>query len=1033
MSDESRSDEATSPSNEVGRTSPRLEWTEWIKTNWGLCLMYLFGIALLVCTAALMAWVVRKGESATKLEEYMFGLILAVVTGGISYALALKQQKDRELEEERKKLLPFVRSALRRAAGISSSLTRLDEAVLAAQGRRDALGRGTDAAAEVMAGETVVLIRTLIRELQEAAADSRTDWQTYAPEEVETVERSIENRLLQVQEENRKALDEQQRRHEQQIQELERRMWVAVGEVQVAPDEESQSEAIERLGDLRNQLERIQTAPPTDDPKPPAGLIAESVRNRDYDRAIAGYTALIEREPRAHTNYLGRARTYYLSGNPGAALRDLEFAERLYPADPNIALLRQKIRQGATIPASQSQASYAKAKEAQELLATGDLAAARRLYEEASILGLSDFMSSTNRAMIAVAEGNPESARLALEGVTPTGGSAQIIYWALWALRTIASGSMADLTELRAAIHACSETPKQIVAAAKVLLSLKLALQNVGRLTPWHRQVFDVVERAAAGEPVPEPEAGPNTGDTDWMRARQRELAGRLAELGAQGLDNPEMRRELREVTEKLRAPSDPSESELPQAELSPQQLISARRYEEAELAYDQMIQAQPDMHTFYIARAKVRALRGDRDRALEDLDVAEGLSPTDEAIETWRQRIQSSESIEKWMEGKRSSELRTQMIQSIEVDDLETAEAAFTELNRLEPDAGRSELDRSLMEIVQGNIEGARERLETLIDHASEDTPDYIKFSAGILGYACTLSQGEQEFDHRLVEELLDSLPKFVLITVSSWVKIGLKALREARPGRPVEDLESYLLEKATPGSTSQDSSPDAKSLMGAHRYPEAIDFYTERIRISPKGVTLYAGRARAYAKLGLFEEAFKDIDIVEGLATPNGGLGTVRQEIEALREERMEKSVRMALRRNMLDALREGRDRHAIAYRDVLASASSPSERSLDQSLIHIAAGRYSDAARILKDDSDPGDHGPKRLVAILLDAALAPGGPELIEESEDLSGAMLGGWARCALDILTLRHPTNELLNRYRAALQEERGRRRRPEED
>ena len=170
-----------------------------------------------------------------------------------------------------------------------------------------------------------------------------------------------------------------------------------------------------------------------------------------------------------------------------------------------------------------------------------------------------------------------------------------------------------------------------------------------------------------------------------------------------------------------------------------------------------------------------------------------------------------------------------------------------------------------------------------------------------------------------------------------------------------------------------------------------------------------------------------------VEGLATPNGGLGSMRQEIEALREERMEKSVRMALRRNMLDALREGRDRHAITYRDVLASSSSTSERSLDQALIHIAAGRYDDAASLLRDDSDPDGHGPRRLLTILVDAALAPGGPELVEEAQSLSGAMRGGWARCALDILSRRHPTNGLLNRYKAALQTQRGRRPRPEED
>ena len=95
------------------------------KSHWSF---YFFSILLTICTLALLIQYGMKGDDATKLEEQMFGLILAVVTGGVSYSLGLRQQREREQDEEREKLRPFVRSALRRAAGISNGLSRLDEA-----------------------------------------------------------------------------------------------------------------------------------------------------------------------------------------------------------------------------------------------------------------------------------------------------------------------------------------------------------------------------------------------------------------------------------------------------------------------------------------------------------------------------------------------------------------------------------------------------------------------------------------------------------------------------------------------------------------------------------------------------------------------------------------------------------------------------------------------------------------------------------------------------------------------------------------
>jgi ppGpp synthetase/RelA/SpoT-type nucleotidyltranferase/Tfp pilus assembly protein PilF len=69
--------------------------------------------------------------------------------------------------------------------------------------------------------------------------------------------------------------------------------------------------------------------------------------------------------------------------------------------------------------------------------------------------------------------------------------------------------------------------------------------------------------------------------------------------------------------------------------------LVAVGKYDEAIDLYTRMLNAQPNLHTLYLARAKARFLAGDRVGALADIDTGAQLLPNDPAVPVLRHQIE--------------------------------------------------------------------------------------------------------------------------------------------------------------------------------------------------------------------------------------------------------------------------------------------------------------------------------------------------------------------------------------------------------
>jgi tetratricopeptide (TPR) repeat protein len=158
-------------------------------------------------------------------------------------------------------------------------------------------------------------------------------------------------------------------------------------------------------------------------------------------------------------------------------------------------------------------------------------------------------------------------------------------------------------------------------------------------------------------------------------------------------------------------APIDVSSPETGEA----RKLLLIGAYEEAVNAYSQMIDLQPTCHSLYIGRAKAKYLAGDKDAALEDLDLAEQLQPADPVVKRARQQI---------MEGRvfptgASAEVSSQNIATAHEGNAalmegkaEEARQLFAEAEKLGLNPAFARMNQAMVEILDGQPEDALEVL---------------------------------------------------------------------------------------------------------------------------------------------------------------------------------------------------------------------------------------------------------------------------------------------------------------------------------
>lgn len=142
-----------------------------------------------------------------------------------------------------------------------------------------------------------------------------------------------------------------------------------------------------------------------------------------YADAIVRYSALIGREPRQFAHYLGRAKARFLFGDASGAVSDMQAAEKLSPAHPFIARVRDLVE--GRVPDQKPGTDQSLAvRQGHTALRDGDAVEALRRYDEAESLGFSPVFSVFNRAMARFLERKFELARRTLDRIDPYPGTA---------------------------------------------------------------------------------------------------------------------------------------------------------------------------------------------------------------------------------------------------------------------------------------------------------------------------------------------------------------------------------------------------------------------------------------------------------------------------------------------------------------------------------------------------------------------------------------------------------------------------------
>ena len=120
--------------------------------------------------------------------------------------------------------------------------------------------------------------------------------------------------------------------------------------------------------------------------------IRDLVASGRYDEAIDAYTKKIELEPKDYTLFVGRSRTYFLSGESEKALEDVNEAIKLQPDNEDAINLKARIEEGST-----ANIPVLLVPEYKEKLASGDKALRLGKAEDAYVLYSDALRSGASR------------------------------------------------------------------------------------------------------------------------------------------------------------------------------------------------------------------------------------------------------------------------------------------------------------------------------------------------------------------------------------------------------------------------------------------------------------------------------------------------------------------------------------------------------------------------------------------------------------------------------------------------------------
>lgn len=149
------------------------------------------------------------------------------------------------------------------------------------------------------------------------------------------------------------------------------------------------------------QLEKLEAEAPPETRQYLRGSARVLLLSGYYAEAVRAYDEIINQHPRIHTNYLGRARARFLSGDSSGALSDLIAAGDIFPADPEIGRLRAQIEEGAVASPQEKAIAQSEALEGNRLLAGGMAEQALERYLKAEEHGWSFVFCQFNKAITA--------------------------------------------------------------------------------------------------------------------------------------------------------------------------------------------------------------------------------------------------------------------------------------------------------------------------------------------------------------------------------------------------------------------------------------------------------------------------------------------------------------------------------------------------------------------------------------------------------------------------------------------------------
>ncbi len=176
----------------------------------------------------------------------------------------------------------------------------------------------------------------------------------------------------------------------------------------------------------------------------------------EYVRAVMVYDDIIKKHPLTHTNYLGRAKAYFLSGQLDQALADLRRAEELYPEDPQIKRLLDRMTNGIESDFGERRRADAATTDA---IANGDADGARRQIQISKAHGLSGTYEAINTAIVEILDGRYDAAEQLVQNLVFTHGTPLAINRsAIVLICRLARGVSveAEALELTAQVRACS-------------------------------------------------------------------------------------------------------------------------------------------------------------------------------------------------------------------------------------------------------------------------------------------------------------------------------------------------------------------------------------------------------------------------------------------------------------------------------------------------------------------------------------------------------------------------------------------------